>query len=144
MVLSNKKSTVTTHVNSLKEWNMISFITLCQIPDLLSIHVYCIFLSSRSIYYYFLDQIIALSRSIPRFYRNAVCEHVRTRPSFLKTRGVRTHLSLRTKIICCVRIISSSHALRSVPSDRFNKEIVNRKSKITLTISLRARICAFH
>ena len=66
------------------------------------------------------------------------------RPSFLKTRGVRTHLSLRTKIICCVRIISSSHALRSVPSDRFNKEIVNRKSKITLTISLRARICAFH
>ena len=28
--------------------------------------------------------------------------------------------------------------------DRFTKVIVNRKSKITLTISLRARICAFH
>ena len=73
---------------------------------------------------------------------------VRTCPNpsivFLKTRVVRTHLSLRTKIICCVRIISSSHALRSVPGDRFNKEIVNRKSKITLTISLRARIRAFH
>jgi hypothetical protein len=29
-------------------------------------------------------------------------------------------------------------------SDRFTKVIVNRKSKITLTISLRARIRAFH
>jgi hypothetical protein len=85
-----------------------------------------------------------LSRFIPSFYRNAVCEHVRHRPSFLKTRGVRTHLSLRTKIICCVRIISSSHVLRSVPGDRFSKVIVNRKSKITLTISLRARIREFH
>jgi hypothetical protein len=112
------------------------------IADLLTIHVYCIYLSSRSIY--FLDQRIALSRFIPSFYRNAVCEHVRHRPSFLKTRGVRTHLSLRTKIICCVRIISSSHVLRSVPGDRFSKVIVNRKSKITLTISLRARIREFH
>jgi hypothetical protein len=85
------------------------------IPDLLTIHVYCIFLSSRSIY--FLEQRIALYRFIPRFYRNAVCEHVRTRPSFLKTRGVRTHLSLRTKISCCVRIISSSYALRSDTTD---------------------------
>jgi hypothetical protein len=112
------------------------------IADLLTIHVYCIYLSSRSIY--FLDQRIALSRFISSFYRNAVCEHVRHRPSFLKTRGVRTHLSLRTKIICCVRIISSSHVLRSVPGDRFSKVIVNRKSKITLTISLRARIREFH
>ena len=112
------------------------------IADLLTIHVYCIYLSSRSIY--FLDQRIALSRFIPSFYRNAVCEHVRHRPSFLKTRGVRTHLSLRTKIICCVRIISSFHVLRSVPGDRFTKVIVNSKSKITLTISLRARIRAFH
>ena len=112
------------------------------IADLLTIHVYCIFLSSRSIY--FLDQRIALSRFIPSFYRNSVCEHVRHRPSFLKTRGVRTHLSLRTKIICCVRIISSSHVLRSVPGDRFSKVIVNRKSKITLTISLRASIREFH
>jgi hypothetical protein len=77
------------------------------IPDFFTIHVYCIFLSSRSIY--FLDQLITLSRFIPRFYRHAVYEHVRTRPSFLKIRGVRTHLSLRTKIICCVRIISSSN-----------------------------------
>jgi hypothetical protein len=30
------------------------------------------------------------------------------------------------------------------PGDRFTKVIVNRKSKITLKISLRARICAFH
>ena len=112
------------------------------IADLLTTHVYCIFLSSRSIY--FLDQRIVLSRFIPSFYRNAVCEHVRHRPSFLKTRGVRTHLSLRTKIICCVRIISSSHVLRSVPGDRFSKVIVNRKSTITLTISLRASIREFH
>ena len=112
------------------------------IADLLTTHVYCIFLSSRSIY--FLDQRIVLSRFIPSVYRNAVCEHVRHRPSFLKTRGVRTHLSLRTKIICCVRIISSSHVLRSVPGDRFSKVIVNRKSTITLTISLRASISEFH
>ena len=112
------------------------------IADLLTIHVYCIFLSSRSIY--FLNQRIALSRFIPRFYRNAVCEPVRTRPSFLKTPGVRTYLSLRTKTICCVRIISSSRVLRSVPDDRFTKVIVNRYSKIILTISLRARVRAFH
>ena len=74
----------------------------------------------------------------------AVYEHVRTRPSFLKIRGVRTHLSLRTKIICCVRIISSSHVLLFFPGNRFTKVIVNRKSKIILTISLRARIRAFH
>ena len=30
------------------------------------------------------------------------------------------------------------------PGDRFTKVIVNRKSKITLKISLRARIRAFH
>ena len=81
------------------------------IPDLLTIHVYCIFLSSRSIY--FLDQRIALSRFIPCFYRNAVCEYVRIRPPFLKTRGVRTHLSLRTKIICCVRHIQKLMVLPS-------------------------------
>ena len=35
--------------------------------------------------------------------------------------------------------------VRSVyPGDRFTKVIVNRKSKITLKISLRARIRAFH
>ena len=34
------------------------------------------------------------------------------------------------------------HALS--PGDRFTKVIVNRKSKITLKISLRARIRAFH
>ena len=112
------------------------------IPDFFTIHVYCIFLSSRSIN--FLDQPITLSRFIPRFYRHAVYEHVRTRPSFLKIRGVRTHLSLRTKIICCVRIISSSHVLLFFPGDRFTKEIVNRKSKIILKNSLRARIRAFH
>jgi len=33
---------------------------------------------------------------------------------------------------------------RDTPSDRFTKVIVNRKSKITLKISLRARIRAFH
>jgi hypothetical protein len=121
------------------------------IPDLLNI-AYCIFLSSRFIY--FLEQHIALYRFIPRFYRNAVCKHVfhsfneltcvvtvdlllyktmsyipfgqdkavikignasihanTSEPvhRFQKTRSVRTHLSLRTKIICCVRIISSSH-----------------------------------
>ena len=112
------------------------------IPDFFTIHVYCIFLSSRSIY--FLDQPISLSRFIPRFYRHAVYEHVRIRPSFLKIRGVRTHLSLRTKIICCVRIISSSHVLLFFPGDRFTKVIVNRKSKIILKISLRARIRSFH
>ena len=31
-----------------------------------------------------------------------------------------------------------------ITGDRFTKVIVNRKSKITLTISLRARIRAFH
>jgi hypothetical protein len=30
------------------------------------------------------------------------------------------------------------------PGDRFTKVIVNRKSNITLTISLRARVRAFH
>jgi hypothetical protein len=40
---------------------------------------------------------------------------------------------------------ATSEARTAYPSgDRFTKVIVNRKSKITLKISLRARIRAFH
>ena len=39
---------------------------------------------------------------------------------------------------------ANPHFHKQVPGDRFTKVIVNRKSKITLTISLRARILAFH
>ena len=40
--------------------------------------------------------------------------------------------------------IKYAYAKTLAPGDRFTKVIVNRKSKITLKISLRARIRAFH
>ena len=61
-------------------------------------------------------------------------------------------LEMESNVPCCVprdwNILDTSHwtsfIRRFNVGDRFTKVIVNRKSKITLKISLRARIRAFH